>query len=305
MKTYKILVTYRMMITFLEKNKNILPNNFIFDYYKVPQALNSLQLENKIKNYDGLICGDDEINKKVLIKAKNLKVISKWGTGLDSIDLKLCKKYGVKVFNTPGAFTEGVAQIALAFILGFSREIFNTHLQIKNYKWPKISGHLIKNQTLGIIGLGNIGLKLAEYAFKLGMKVIFNDIKNIKHKKYKKVNLNYLMANSDYICLCCDLNESSLNLLNFSLLSKIKKSCSLINISRGKLIIEKDLILALKKGLIKNVALDVFDEEPLNRNNFLRKFKNVILSSHNAFNTIENVEHVNKNTLKNLKKILK
>jgi D-3-phosphoglycerate dehydrogenase len=306
MKTYKILVTYRMMISFLEKNINILPKNFVFDYYKVPQALNSFQLKNKIKSYDGLICGDDEVDQQVLNKAKNLKVISKWGTGLDSIDVKLCNKYGVKVFNTPGAFTESVAQMAFAFILGFSRDIFKTHHEIKKRnKWPKISGHLLKSQTLGIIGLGKIGLKLAQYAFSLKMKVFFYDVKNINHNKYKKVDLKYLMANSDYICLCCDLNKTSYNLLNFSLLNKIKKDCSLINISRGKLIKEKDLILALKKGLIKNVALDVFDEEPLKKSNSLRKFENVILSSHNAFNTYQNVENVNKNTLKNLLKVLK
>ena len=306
MKTYKILVTYRMMISFLEKNQNILPNNFVFDYYKVPQALNSFQLKNKIKNYDGLICGDDQINQQVLNKAKNLKVISKWGTGLDSIDLKLCSKYGVKVFNTPGAFTESVAQMALAFILGFSRDIFKTHYEIKKKnKWPKISGYLIKNQTLGIIGLGKTGLKLAEYAFLLKMRVIFYDIKNIEHNKYKKVHLKYLIKNSDYICLCCDLNKTSYHLLNFPLFKKLKKNCSLINISRGKLIKEKDLILALKNGLIKNVALDVFDKEPLAKSNILRKFENVILSSHNAFNTYENVENVNKNTLKNLLTFLK
>ena len=105
MKIYKILVTYRVMINFLRKNKKILPKNFIFDFYEVPQALNAKKLKNKIKNYQGLICGDDEVNEEVLKEAGELKVISKWGTGLDSIDINLCKKYKVKVFNTPGAFT--------------------------------------------------------------------------------------------------------------------------------------------------------------------------------------------------------
>jgi D-3-phosphoglycerate dehydrogenase len=305
MKNYKILVTFRTIINFLKKNKKKLPKNFKFNFYNVLQGLKANELKKKIKYYDGLICGDDEINEEVLKEANKLKVISKWGTGLDSINLNLCKKYKVKVFNTPGAFTESVAQLAMAFILGFSREIFQTHFEIKKNNWPKITGRLLKNQILGIVGFGKIGSKLANYANKFKMKIIFYDIKKINNKKYKQVSLNYLLQNSDYICLCCDLNETSIGIIGFDQLKLLKKNSSLINVARGRLIKENDLLLSLKRRLIKNVALDVFENEPLKKSSRLRKYENVILSSHNAFNTFENVKRVNENTLNNLLKVLK
>jgi D-3-phosphoglycerate dehydrogenase len=304
MKIYNVLVTFKIMINFIRKNKNKLPKNLNFKLLNIPQALNEKKLKKIIKNYHGLICGDDEVNKEVLNEAKNLKVISKWGTGIDSIDIKECKKKKIKVFNTPGAFTESVAQLAFAFIIIFSRDILKTHLDIKKNNWPKFQGRLLKGQTVGIIGLGKIGSKLAEYANKFKMKIIFVDLEK-NNKKYKKVSLNFLMKNSDYICLCCDHNKTSHEMLGFSKFKMAKKNSSLINVARGKLIKEKELINALKKGYFSNVALDVFENEPLNKNNQLRKFKRVILSSHNAFNTAENVSKVNINTLKNLLKVLK
>lgn len=303
-KKYNILVTFSIMIKYLKENKLKLPKNLKFKFYNNPQALDSKKLKKIIFNYDGLICGDDEINKEVLQKANKLKVISKWGTGLDSIDKNLCNKYNIKVCNTPNAFTDSVSQLALGFILLFSRNIIETHDQIKKNKWPKLSGYLLKNQIVGIIGLGKIGKKLSSYAYKLGMKVIFYDIKKIKLKNVKQVSLIALMKKSDYVCICCNLNDSSHKLLNIKYLLKMKKNSSLINVARGKIIVEKDLIYVLKKNLIKNVALDVFEKEPLAKNNPLKKFKNVIFSSHNAFNTIENVKRVNINTLKNVTKYL-
>lgn len=304
-KKYNVLVTFSKMNEYIQKNKIKIPKNINFKCVKTTQTLGLKKLKQIIKNFDGLICGDETINKEILNNGKKLKVISKWGTGIDSIDLDLCKKYNVKVYNTPNAFTDSVAQIALAFILLFSREIFRTHNEIKKKNWPKISGNLLKNQTVGIIGLGKIGLKLANYVNKLGMKVVFNDVKKIKKKYFIKKNLNNLVKQSDYICICCDLNETSYQLLNIKHFLKMKKNSSLINVARGKIIKEIDLIKALKKNLIKNVALDVFEKEPLSINSELRRFENVILSSHNAFNTVENVEKVNQNTLKNITKVLK
>ena len=304
MKLYKVLVTFKIMIDFLKINKNKLPKNLKFKFLNIPQALNAKRLKKIIKNYHGLICGDDEVNRDVLKKAENLKVISKWGTGLDSIDIKECKNKKVEVFNTAGAFTESVAQLALAFILIFSRDVFKTHLEIKKNRWPKFEGSLLKKKTLGIIGLGKIGSKLADYGQIFKMKIIFYDTKK-KKSNYEQVSLDFLLRNSDYICLCCDLNKTSFELLGLSDFKKVKRNASLINIARGKLIRESELIVALRKGYFRNVALDVFENEPLKKNNFLRKFSRVVLSSHNAFNTEENVKKVNINTLNNLIKILR
>lgn len=305
-KKRKVLVTFKIMIDYLLKNKLKWPKNIIFHFIKIPQALNSNELAKKINGYDGLICGDDEVDKKVIQNANKLKVISKWGTGTDSINKILCKKNNIKVCNTPNAFTNSVAQLALSYILAFSKNIFEIHQKIQyENKWPKISSNLMLNQTVGIIGFGKIGKSLANLCQKLKFKVIFNDIdKKITSRKFKFVTLDNLISNSDYICICCDLNKTSYHLLNSAKLRKLKKTAALINVARGPVINEKSLINFLKKNKDFKVALDVFEKEPLAKNNILKKFNNVLLSSHNAFNSSELVEKVNINTLKNIYKNL-
>lgn len=300
-KKRRVLVTFKVMIDYLVKNKSKLPKNIDFDFIRIPQALNSNDLSKKILDYDGLICGDDEIDENVIKNANKLKVISKWGTGIDSINKNLCLKNGIKVCNTPNAFTDSVAQLALSYILAFSKNIFEIHHNIKyKKKWPKTSSVLMKNQTIGIVGLGNIGLKLAHFCNKVGFKVLFNDIKKIKSKVFPRTSLKNLLTKSDYICVCCDLNSSSKYLLNSKNLKFMKKTAALINVARGPIIKEHSLIKFLEKNKNFKVALDVFEQEPLKKNSPLRKYDNVILSSHNAFNSRELVEEVNKNSLVNI-----
>ena len=203
-KKKKVLVTFKVMIDYLIENKSKLPKNIDFSFVKIPQALNSKELSKKIIGYDGLICGDDEVDENVIKKANKLKVISKWGTGIDSIKKELCLKNGIKVCNTPNAFTDSVAQLALSYILAFSKNIFEIHKKIQyENKWPKISSNLMSNQIIGIIGFGKIGKSLANLCQKLKFKVIFNDIdKKITSRKFKFVTLDNLISNSDYICIC-------------------------------------------------------------------------------------------------------
>ena len=121
------------------------------------QYLSEKILINKITKYDGIICGDDEITRKVLDKAKKLKVISKWGTGLDSIDLNYAKKKRIKVFNSPGAFTDNVSDHALALMFSLNRNIILNHNDILKGKWSKRICDNLTDKTIGIIGYGKIG----------------------------------------------------------------------------------------------------------------------------------------------------
>ena len=136
---FKVLVTWRLFINQLNKYKKILIDNKIkIDTIHTKQFLSEKDLLKVIKDYHGVVCGDDQFTKKVLTKAKNLKVISKWGTGLDSIDLDYAKKVGIKVYNSPGGFTVGVAQLAIAMLLAISRNIINTHNEMNKGEWPKL-----------------------------------------------------------------------------------------------------------------------------------------------------------------------
>ena len=306
-KQYKVLVTWRLMIDYIRKNKILSKYPHIkFDLYSKKQSLDEKQILKKIYPYDGLICGDDEINKKVLNCAKKLKVISKWGTGIDSIDKDYCKVKKIKLFNTPGAFTNSVVQLAMSFIFAASRDIVNTDLQIRKGLWPKTTGSLIKGKVLGIVGLGKIGKLLAKLCHKIGMKIIFYDIKKIKavNQNFKQLSKQSMLRNSDYVVICCDLNNSSKNLITLKDFKIMKKNSAIINVARGPIINEKDLIRALKKKFISFAGLDVFLNEPLKKKHELVKITNCILSSHNAFNCKEEVDFVNKNTLNNLIKNL-
>ena len=167
---------------------------------------------------------------------------------------------------------------------------------------------LINNKNVGIIGFGNIGQKISNLTSKLGMKVFFYDIKKIKIRKnkyIKKTSKNFLLRNSDVIVVCCNLNKTSKNLIRLRELKLMKKNGGIINVARGKIIDEHSLIKALKLNIISFAGLDVFEEEPLKKNNPLLTMENCILSSHNAFNTLEQVKNVNENTLYNLLKGLK
>ena len=308
-KKTNVLVTWRLMIKFLTENKKkYFSPKIKFHFLLKKQGLTESELVKIIEKFDAIICGDDEFTKKVIDKAKNLKVISKWGTGLDSINVDYAKKNGIKVFNTPNAFTKGVAQLALSFILNLSRHTLETHENVKKGNWSKISGFLIKDKVVGIIGFGNIGREISRLVLRLNMKVIFNDIKKIKNvdnKNIQKVSLQQLFRKSDIVISCCDLNKTSLNLINNNMMKKMKQNSGIINISRGSIVNENDLIKNLQKKKIRFAALDVFEKEPINKNSKLLKFNNCILSTHNAFNTVEEVNNVNINTLKNLNKGLK
>ena len=303
MRINKVLVSWRLMIDYIKKNniKKKYPN-IKFTLFNAKQSLNEKNLLSIIKPYDGLICGDDEINKKVINYATNLKVISKWGTGIDSIDKDHCKKKNIKLFNTPNAFTNSVVQLAMSFIFAASRDIINTDNLIRKGFWPKTSGFLLKDKTLGIIGFGKIGKLLGKLSNQIGMKVVYADIKNInfKEKKFKQLTKVSVLKKSDFIVICCDLNNSSKNLIGSKEFKIMKKTAVFVNIARGPIVNEKALITALKKKMISFAGLDVFLKEPINKNSYLAKIKNCILSSHNAFNCKEEVDFVNKNTLNNL-----
>ena len=308
-KKINVLVTWKLMIDFLKINKIKYDNSKIkFFFLLKKHVVKEQELIKVISKYDAIICGDDEFTKKVINKAKSLKVISKWGTGLDSIDVNYARKKGIKIYNTPNAFTKSVAQLALSFILNFSRNTLETHERVKGGEWPKMQGFLIDNKIIGIIGFGKIGNEISRLVIKLGMKVLFYDIKKLKvpkNKNIKKTNLNFLFKKSDIIISSCDLNSSSYNLINYKKMKLMKKNSGIINISRGGIINENDLIKMLKTKKIRFAALDVFKKEPIKKNNKIINFRNCILGSHNAFNTAEEVNNVNINTIKNLYKGLK
>ncbi len=308
---YKILISAIPLVPIFKKYKKFFDTKrYSIDLKKTDQYLNETQLLKIIDKYHGVICGDDEFSRRVLMKASNLKVISKWGTGINSIDLNFAKIKKIKVLNTPSAFSYSVATMAIGMILSYFRKIIDNHNLIKKNKWPKLQGETLHNKKVGVIGVGNIGKKIFEML--LGFETInyANDLKIInrsflKRYKIKQVSKKKIFRESDILITASDLNKSSYHLLNKKTLKLIKKNVLIVNISRGSLIDNNALIKFLKKNPHSGACLDVFEDEPLKRNSKFLSLKNCILTSHNAFNTYYEVEKTHINTINNILKILR
>ena len=307
----KVLISSYHMNLVLKKYINVLKKNKIkIDKIIRNPSVKENELIKIIHKYDGVICSDDEFSKKVLIKAKKLKVISKWGTGIDSIDSSFAKKKGIKVFNTPGAFTSGVAQYALGMILNLSRKLLQSDKSLKKGYWEKFQGINLDNKKIGVIGLGKIGSQIIKYLRSFDVVIFGNDTNKTKNRLFKQrgikiLSLNKIFNYCDIIVVCVDLNKSSHHLIGLKQMMQLDENKILINISRGPVVDNKSLLKAINKKNFQ-IGFDVFEEEPITKKALgILKKKNSILSSHNAFNTQEDVNFVHNNTVKNLLKGLK
>jgi len=276
----------------------------------VEERLEEEELLKYMEDIDGVICGDDKFTQKVIDGAKKLKVIVKWGTGIDSIDKKYAESRGIKVYNTPNAFSEPVSDTVMAYILAFSRKILKLDNMMKEGKWEKIQSYSLTEKSIGIIGVGNVGTALARKASVFNMKIFGNDIKEIPKELQRKygiemVELKTLLKKSDFVSINCDFNPTSYHLIDYDKIRMMKKSSFLINTARGPIINEVDLIKALKEGIIKGAALDVFEDEPLPLNSPLREMENVFLSPHNSNSSPKYWKKVHKNSIKMLIKGLR
>jgi D-3-phosphoglycerate dehydrogenase / 2-oxoglutarate reductase len=309
MKT-KVLVSAPYLQPVIGRFKGIFrKNNIELVVPRVKERLKEKELLKIVPEISGVICGDDEFTKRVLKSASNLKVISKWGTGIDSIDLRACKKRSIIVCRTPAAFTDPVADTVMACMLSFARKVPQIDKDMKRGKWHKTTCISLKECSLGVIGVGNIGKAIVTRAVSFGMKVMGNDIVNMPKKfvartGIKMVSKRQLLKKSDFISLNCDLNPTSLRLIGRKELAMMKKEAYVINTARGPIIDEGALIKALKQKKIAGAVLDVFETEPLPKNSPLRSMENVILAPHNANSSPRCWEKVHVNTINNLLKNL-
>ncbi|HEX8324955.1 MAG TPA: phosphoglycerate dehydrogenase [Tepidisphaeraceae bacterium] len=254
---------------------------------------------------DGTICGDDRYTRRVIENAPRLKIISKWGTGIDSIDADACRDHGVRIGNTPNAFTVPVADSVMAYVLSFARRTPWMDDHMKNGRWEKIAGRSLSECTLGIIGVGNIGSAVARRAAAFGMTILGSDIRPVDSNLVADTNMEIvgqdeLLRRSDFVTLHCDLNSSSWHLMSDLQFNVMKPTSVLINTSRGPVVDEAALCRALAAGRIAGAGLDVFEHEPLPLASPLRAMDNVLLAPHNSNSSPTAWERVHHNSIKNL-----
>lgn len=304
---YTVLLTAPYMIPFIDRFRPVFAK---YDIELIIPDVQERMEETDILRYagqfDGTVCGDDRYTARVIEACSpRLKVISKWGTGVDSIDAEACARFNVKLGRTPNAFTTPVADTVLGYMLAFARRQPWMDAAMKRGEWQKIPGKTLSECTLGVIGIGNIGKAVTRRARAFGMKVFGTDIIDIDHvfvseSGIEMTSLDHLLANSDFVSVNCDLNPTSQHLINKTTLSKMKRDAVLINTARGPIVKETDLVVALQSGQIGGAAMDVFEFEPLPKDSPLLKMDNVMLAPHNSNSSPTAWERIHWNTIKNL-----
>jgi len=304
---YTVLITAPYMIPVVERFKPV------FDKYgielTIPNVHERMEEADLLKyagEFDGAICGDDRYSARVIEAcAPRLKVISKWGTGIDSIDAEACSHYQIKIGRTLNAFTQPVADTVLGYMLAFARRQPWMDKEMKAGKWEKMPGMALSECTLGVIGVGNIGKAVLRRAQAFGMKIFGNDIVEIdqtfiNETGVEMTDLRFLLSNADFVSINCDLNPTSHHLMDADTFALMKPNAVLINSARGPIVAEEALIEALQAKRIAGAALDVFEHEPLPLDSPLLKMDNVLLAPHNSNSSPAAWEKVHWNTIKNL-----
>ena len=261
-----------------------LKKNFILTKNNTGKKLDKKKLILMLKNQDYVVAGTELYDKEVLSSASTLKVIFRFGKGIDNIDIKSCKKFKIKIKTIKIDLSISVAELTLSLILNLIKKINFFDESLKKRKWKKITNNLLSDKTLGIIGYGRIGKKLIQITKGFNLNYLYYDIKK-KKSKIKFSNLNNIFKKSDIVSIHQSYNKLNKNYINKKYLNLAKKNLILINTSRGELINEDDLFNFLKKNESAYAGLDVFQKEPYYGK--LLKLKNILLTPHISSYSIE------------------
>jgi len=259
-----------------------------------------------VGDVDGYICGDDAITRKVLEKARpKLKVLSKYGIGVDKIDVKSCTEFRIPLLFTPGVNHTTVAEHNFLLLLTLEKNfLFHTD-STRAGGWKRKTGHELLDKTIGIIGLGRIGKEVAIRSHAFGMIVIaydnhFDEAFGRQYGVKKASSLDELFAVSDYISLHTNLTPETRDLICAKSIAKMKKSVLILNCARGEIVNTNDMVAALKSGQVGGYGTDVLDQEPPPADHPLLKLPNVVVTPHVASRTYESVVRQATCAVKNL-----
>ncbi len=274
------------------------------------------ELIEKVRDKDALLCLlTDKIDAEVMDAAPNLKVISTYSVGFDHIDVPEATKRGIYVTHTPGVLTDAVAEFTVGLILAVTRRIVEADKIIRTGQWDKpwnpyfLTGPELKGKTIGLVGLGRIGVATAKRLSSFDVKLVYYDVErrwdveSILNMEY--MDLDTLLSVSDIVSIHVPLTKDTYHLINEERLRKMKKTAYLINTARGPVVDTNALIKALKEGWIAGAALDVFEQEPLPPDHPLTKLDNVVLTPHIASATIEARQRMAELAARNLIAVLK
>ena len=288
----------------------------IFDRFgevKIYDFTKDEEIPERIKDADVILCNKSSMSEKDLSGAKNLKYIGLFATGYNNVDLEYTRKHGITVCNAGSYSTEAVAQHVFAFILHYYNTISRYDEFVKNKGWintnkfsPFMEMKELFGKTIGIIGYGSIGQKVAVIANAFGMNVLAYSRSALK-EKIQSDDVTYaavdeILGKSDIVTIHCPLNKDSEKMCNKEFFTKMKKDSLFINTSRGGVVNQEDLMWALNNNVIQYAALDVIEKEPMPEDCKLIETKNLVITPHAAWAPLETRERLIKIVSKNLQK---
>ena len=299
----KVVVTSRSFAksaVLREELLRVFPNSFFTDHR---QKLLGEKMTGFIGDADAAIVGVETIDDSVLKHTTKLKIISKYGVGLDNLDLESLKNRGIFLGWTGGTNKRSVSELTLCFMLGLCRNVFGSSFKLKKLEWEKDGGHQLSGKTIGIVGCGHTGSDVVRLLAPFGCNLLVNDIADksnfCQEQGASQVSLDTVLEQSNIISLHVPLTKQTHQMVNASFLQKMKSTGFLINTSRGQVVDQE----ALKKGLIQGdiggAALDVFAEEPPIDKDFL-SLPNLMVTPHIGGNAIEGVEAMGRAAIQHL-----
>jgi len=310
-----------MKIVILERNSvgtdiSIEGFNKFGEVTAYPNTSKEEETIERVKDADIIIANKAALNERTLKQAPNVKFIGEFATGFDNVDLAYCKSRGIKVANVVDYSTDSVAQHTFALTFYVLEKLHHYDHYVKDGEYASqsrfsnfdLSFTELAGKTWGIIGMGNIGRKVASIAKAFGCKVIFHSITGKSSvTEYQQVTFDELLKESDFLSLHCPLSDLSRGLINYDALSKMKSSSILINVARGPVVNDKDLAKALNEGLIAGAGLDVTGTEPINSTNPLSEIKDsdkLIITPHMAWASTEARTRCVEENIKNIEAFL-
>jgi D-3-phosphoglycerate dehydrogenase len=254
-------------------------------------------LTARLADADYVVFWDVGIDADMLRAAPRLKLAHKWGVGVENIDLDAARALGVIVARTPGGNAVPVAEFAVGLMIAIGRRIVDAHNSMLRGEWAKNAiwrkSVMLSGKTVGIVGLGAIGKQVAQRVRGFGCPVLYNTRAQLPAAEEAALGVSYrglaeLLAESDFLCLCCPLTPETRGMIAAAQLATMKQGAILVNVARGGIVVEADLVAALRDGKLAGAAVDVFEPEPPDPANPLLHLPNVIVSPHCASTAFEN-----------------
>lgn len=282
-----------------------------FDVVNLRGPLKESVMLEAIEGIDGLICGDDEITRAVIEKGvkSKLRIISKYGIGLDKIDTQAAAELGIPVTNCPGVNNVTVAEHVFALLLSYMKNIIDEHNYVQAQQWKRLIGTELYGKTIGIVGLGNIGKEVAKRALAFGLNVIaydkYIDPEFIKYYPIRTTNnITDLIGISDIISLNISLDEETASLMSPENIKKCKAGVIVINTARAGLISNELVIVSIESGTFGAYLTDVLEEEPMIKDHPFLAYDNIVITPHIGSRTYESVARQGTMAVENLLKFI-